>query len=431
MAQRNSNDAARFDGYLDLLAKAIGHADRREPLRAYLAGLLLPGDRKSVEPMAARVDPRHVSSRHQSMHHLVASAPWSDQEVLARARDYALMAMERHAPVSAWIVDDTGIPKKGRASVGVTRQYCGILGKADNCQVAVTVSLANRTMSVPAAYRLYLPEDWAADDERRRRCGVPADIRFQPKWTIALDQIRAMVAEDLPRAPVIADAGYGDTTAFRDGITDLGLNYALAIKGQTTVWSDGKAPLAPKTWTGVGRPATLLRRSEECKPTSALGVARELSASHWKTVTWREGTRSSMSSRFARVRVRPAHRDYWQSEPRAEEWLLMEWPKDATEPRKYWLSTLPEHSSLEDLVQLVGLRWRIERDYEELKSEIGLDHFEGRGWRGFHHHGVLCIAAYCFLVAERARLSPPQVVAFLKAARVPRGFKPRGSPTTT
>ena len=431
MADRTSNEEARFRDFLDLLGGAMGHADRREPLRAYVSGLLLPGDRKSVEPMAARVDPRHVSARHQSMHHFVASAPWDDDAVLAKARDYALASLERHAPVTAWVIDDTAIPKKGHVSVGVARQYCGILGKQDNCQVAVTLSLANRTMSVPAAYRLYLPEEWANDAERRRKAGIPDGVPFQKKWEIALSQIRRLVAEDLPRAPVIADAGYGNITAFREGVTKFGLSYAVAVQESTTAWLQGTGPLAAPEWSGVGRPPTLLRRGPGHQPSSVLEVARSLPARSWKTVTWREGTRGPMSSRFASLRVRPGHRDYWRTEPWPEEWLIIEWPKGTEKPRKYWLSTMPESCSLEDIVQTVALRWRIERDYQELKSEIGLDHYEGRGWRGFHHHGVLCISAYCFLAAERARLSPPQAVAFLKAPRVPKGFKARGSPVTT
>ncbi len=428
MGHSHRLEGERFASFVDGLAQALGHADRREPLRAYLTGLLLPGDRKSVEPMAARIEPRRVAARHQSMHHFVASAPWDAGALLERARDHALEAFERHGPVQVWIVDDTGIPKKGTKSVGVARQYCGILGKQDNCQVAVSVSLANPTMSIPAAYRLYLPEEWAEDRARREEVGVPDQIVFQPKWRIALEEMRRMVADELPRAPVVADAGYGDATAFREGIAELGLSYAVAVKGATSVWSPGNHALPPKRWSGKGRPATLLRRDDAHRPVSVEALAKSLPKSAWKSVRWRQGTKGAMRSRFARLRVTSAHRDYLRADMRAQEWLLIEWKNGEEKPNKFWLSNTPASASFDDLVNLVTLRWRIERDYQELKSEIGLDHYEGRSWRGFHHHGVLCIAAYCFLAAERARLSPPQPVAFLTPAKLPKGFRPRGSP---
>ncbi len=424
---RRRDREVRFEEYVGRLGDAIGHADRREPLRAYLTGLLLAGERKSVEPMAAKIDPRHVRARHQSMHHFVASAPWQEKSLLAVARDHALGQLERHGPVSAWVVDDTGIPKKGKHSVGVTRQYCGALGKQDNCQVAVTVSLVNSTMSVACAWRLYLPEAWCRDGARRQAAGVPAEVEFRPKWQIALDQIDDLLADELPRAPVVADAGYGTVTEFREGLATRGLSYAVGVTKQTTVWPEGKAPLSPKAWRGVGRPPTLLRRSPEHQPCTVLELARQLPTTAFRTLAWRECTRGTMRSRFALCRVRPAHRDDWRSTPRAEEWLLIEWPKTEPEPTKYCLSSVPETATATQLIHLTKLRWRIERDYEEMKNELGLDHYEGRGWRGFHHHGVLCMAAYAFLAAERARLSPPEPLAFLRPARLPKGFRPRGA----
>jgi SRSO17 transposase len=421
-------DRIRFDRYITRLAEAVGHADRRWPLEAYLTGLLLAGERKSVEPMAAKIDPRHVSRAHQSMHHFVAKAPWEDRAVLAVARDYALAQLERHAPVAAWVVDDTGLPKKGRHSVGVARQYCGVLGKPENCQVAVSVSLANQTLSVPAAWRLYLPAEWAKDPKRRALAGIPREVGFREKWRLALEAIDALLAEDLPPAPVVADAGYGDTTEFREGLTARGFSYVLGIKGETSVWPPGTAPLPPRRRRGRGRPPTCLRRDAHHQPVSARTLAAVLPPQAWKTVRWREGTKGTMGSRFAAARVRAAHRDERRSEPRPLEWLLIEWPAGTPDPTKYWLSTVPEDVHLVDLISLAKIRWRIERDFEELKNELGLDHYEGRGWRGFHHHGGLCIAAYCFLAAERGRLSPPQPLAFLKPAPLPRRFVPRGSP---
>jgi SRSO17 transposase len=325
-------------------------------------------------------------------------------------------------------VDDTAFPKKGQHSVGVARQYCGVLGKQENCQVAVSVSVANDAVSLPVAYQLYLPESWARDRRRRRAVGVPDAVPFQPKWQIALGQIRNLQGEALPAAPVVADAGYGDTTEFRDALTTAAIPYAVGVKGDTTVWRPGAAPWPPKRGGGRGRPPTRVRRTATHRPVKIKTLASELPPVAWRRVTWREGTRGAMRSRFARVRVRPAHRDENRSAPRPEEWLLIEWPAGEPEPTKYWLSTLPETTPIPDLVHLAKLRWRIERDYQELKDELGLDHFEGRGWRGFHHHGALCIAAYAFLAAERARLSPPVPLAFLRPAPIPKGFKPRGSP---
>jgi SRSO17 transposase len=235
-------------------------------------------------------------------------------------------------------------------------------------------------------------------------------------------------AEGVPRAPVLADAGYGDTTAFREALTTAGLAYVVGVKKETTAWPPGEAPRPPKRWKGRGRPPTHVRRTARHPPQSLKQLAVALPTTAWRTVMWREGTRGAMRSRFARLRVRPAHRDAERTEPRPEEWLLIEWPRGDAEPTKYWLSTLPEPTPLADLVRLAKLRWRIERDYQELKDELGLDHFEGRGWRGFHHHGALCIAAYAYLAAERARFSPPEPLAFLRPARLPKGFTPRGTP---
>jgi len=431
MVKRGDGPDERFDEYVERLGAVVGHADRREPLRGYLVGLCLPGERKSIEPMAARVDPRHVRARHQSLHHFVANAPWDEEAVLRVARDYVLEQMERHGAVAGWIVDDTGIPKKGKHSVGVVRQYCGVLGKQDNCQVAVTVTMANEAVSVPAAYRLYLPEVWAQDRRRRKEAAIPDEVKFKTKWEIALDQIARLRREELPPAPVVADAGFGVVTAFRDALTEQRIPYVVGITSQTTVWRPGTEPLRPLAYRGVGRPPKLMRRSKSRRPVSISALAETLPVSAWQTITWRQGTRGAMRSRFACLRARPAHRDELRDHARDVEWLIIEWPRGEKAPTKSWLSTLPPDTPREQLIRLAKLRWRIERDYEELKQEVGLDHFEGRSWRGFHHHGVLCIAAYAFLAAERARLSPPEPLSFLRAAPLPRGFKPRGSPDST
>jgi SRSO17 transposase len=422
----------RFAAYLDRLAQAAEHADRVEPLKSYCKGLLLPGERKSVEPMAARLAPHDVRQTHQSLHHLVAHAAWSDEALFEQVRQSILPQMEKNGAVTAWIVDDTGFVKKGSHSVGVARQYCGQVGKQENCQVAVSLSLTTEEASLPIAWRLYLPEDWAKDKERREETGVPKEISFQTKPQIALEQIRKAVREGVPRAPVLADAAYGDNYDFRESITELGLRYVVGVRERTTIWEPGESPLPPKQQKGRGRPGTRLRRDRQHQPVSVKQLAESLAPQEWKTVSWREGTKKRLRSRFVALRVRPAHRDERRKEPHAEEWLLIEWPAGESEPTKYWLSTFPPDTARRELVKIAKHRWIIERDYQELKQELGLGHYEGRGWRGFHHHATLCIAAYGFLVAERSRFSPTVRAdrLELRSAKLPSEFKPRGSPRT-
>jgi len=420
----------RFEAYINELATVVGHEDRHEPMRAYCQGLVLPGDRKSVEPMAARVDPMHVQSRHQSMHHFVADSPWEDAEVMRVARNWALEAMEEQGPIEAWIVDDTGFPKKGVHSVGVAHQYCGALGKTANSQCAVSVSLSNRVASIPGALRLYLPEVWAKDMARREKVGVPASIAFQTKWQIALDLIDQLNKDGVRKAAVLADAGYGDATAFREGLSKRGFLYTVGVGPQVTVWATGEGPLSPPAPSKMrGRPATRLRRDAEHRPRNVKEVAMALPKKAWQDVAWTEGTRGKLTSRFAALRVRVASRDFKRTEVRDAEWLLVEWPEADAEPAKYWLSSEPAGTPLLELVAKAKLRWRVERDYQELKDEIGLDHYEGRGWRGFHHHASLCIATYAFIVAERARLSPPSPRSLFGIKEPAVSICPRGRPT--
>lgn len=420
----------RFAAYLDSLARAAGHADRAVPLRSYCTGLLLPGERKSIEPLAARLAPHDVRRVHQSLHHFVANAPWSDEALLERVRQSVLPMMKHNGPVMAWIVDDTGFPKKGTHSVGVVRQYCGQVGKQENCRIAVSLSLATEQASLPIAWRLYLPETWAQDRKRRKETGIPREVTFATKTAIALQQIRKAVEEEVLPAPVLADAAYGNDSQFREGLTELGLEYVVGVQKSTTVWRPGEAPRSAKRWKGRGRPPTLLRRDKNHQPLSVKQLAESLAASAWENVSWRQGTKQRLRSRFAALRVRVAHRDYWRSELPAEEWLLIEWPPEESEPTKYWLATLSAEAKLAALVKLAKHRWIIERDYEELKQELGLGHYEGRGWRGFHHHGTLCIAAYGFLVAERSRFSPSARAGQLdlRTPEIPPEFHPRGTP---
>jgi SRSO17 transposase len=420
---------SRFERYVEALGGALGHADRIAPARRYCAGLLLPGDRKSIEPMAARVEPGRVQATHQSLHHLIAKADWSDAAVLGVVRSRVLPQIEQHGPIQAWIIDDTGFPKKGQHSVGVARQYCGQLGKQENCQVAVSLSVANDRASLPVAWRLYLPQAWAEDADRCAKAGVPDDLRFATKPQIALEQIRTAQADGIPPGVVLADAGYGVDTAFRDGITALGLAYVVGIQSSASLWPPGQAPLPAKPWSGRGRPPTRVSRSAEHKPVAAKDLAAGLPKEAWRRVTWRQGTNAPLASRFAAIRVRPAHRDYQAATARPEEWCLIEWPPGEAEPTKFWLSTLPAATSRTALVRHAMQRWRVERDYQELKQEIGLGHYEGRGWRGFHHHASLCIAAYGFLVAERTAFPPSAEpgTPLLQAPAVPETYRPRGA----
>ena len=386
----------------------------------------MPGERKSVEPMAAIVAPARVSAKHQSLLHLVGQAPWSDEAVLQKIRELVLPGIERQGRIEAWIVDDTGFTKKGTHSVGVARQYCGRLGKQDNCQVAVTLSIANHSASLPIAYRLYLPETWANDAARRKKTHVPKDIRFKTKPQIALDQIRAAHAEGVAPGIVLADAGYGANSDFRAGVSALNLPYVVGIQSTPSVWPPGQAPLPPKPWSGRGRRPCNVQRDDEHKPVSVKDLALSLGKKAWGSVTWREGSNAPLASRFATVRVHLAARDYKRTTPHPVEWLLVEWPKGEAAPTKYWLSTLPEDTPLATLVDYAKLRWRIERDYEELKGELGLSHYEGRGWRGFHHHATLCIAAYGFLISERDAI-PPSASRRRTMPRLPDGYRPRGA----
>ena len=412
---------SRFTTYVDGLASVIGHADRERPLRDYCVGLVMPGERKSVEPMAAVTAPERVAAQHQSLLHFVGQSEWSDEQVLSKVRELVLPAMERHGPIQAWIIDDTGFPKQGKHSVGVASQYCGQLGREGNCQVAVLLSIANHHASLPVAYRLYLPREWAKDRARRREAGVPARIRFKTKQEIALEQIRWACEAGLPRGVVLMDADYGRDAKLRRSVTQQGLSYVAGIQSTPLVWKPGTGPKP-----GRARPKWGRRNNPDL--VSVKEIARDLAEDAWQTVEWREGTADVLSSRFARLRVRVADK-HISIDELTEEWLLIEWPEGEDAPTKYWFSTLPEDISLRDLVDIAKLRWRIERDYQELKQEVGLGHYEGRGWRGFHHHATLCIAAYGFLISEREMIPPcrPRSTTLFPQPAVPNGYRPRGS----
>jgi SRSO17 transposase len=402
--------AFRFAAFVGEITSVIGHADRERPLNDYCAGLLVAEGRRSVEPIAAVTAPREVAAQHQRLLHFVANSPWSDAAVLAKVRELILPAIEQHGAIEAWIVDDTSFPKCGSKSVGVQHQYCGQLGKQANCQVTVTLSAANHHASLPIAYRLYLPQEWAKDARRCKKARIPSEISFKTKPQIALEQIREAVAAGVPQGTVLTDASYGCNSAFRIGVSALGLKYVAAIIPTMMVRSlSNDGALGPRQ--------------------SVKKLALSLPKNAWRTITWREGTNAKLRSRFARVQVHTA--PIRGAAARGEETLLIEWPKGEPEPTKYWLSTLHKDISFCALVDRAKMRWRVERDYLELKQEIGLGHYEGRGWPGFHHHATLCIAVYGFLISERETIPPsgPHRAWRVKKPAIPDSYRPRGTST--
>jgi len=416
-----------LNNYLDDLCNTLGHKNRHAPFHGYCQGLMLSIERKSVEPLAAHIDPGNVRSRHQSLHHFVADAPWSDAKLLDRVTQKVLDATGE-VDQWYWIVDDTGMPKKGTHSVGVSHQYCGQLGKQANCQVAVSVSLATQAMSLPMAYQLYLPKSWSDDPDRCAQVGVPEDIGFQTKQQIALQQLKQCCDQEVPRGVVAADAAYGHDLHFREGVEALGLEYVLSVQSTTLVWPPGTKPRKPDNYKGVGRKPTRQRIAKGEEPQQIEQLALSLDDKQWRRVTWAQGSNKNLSSHFAFVRVRVAPKNHLSKPLREEQWLIVEWPETAEQPTKYWLSNLPLRSTKLALVKSAKVRWRIERDYQEMKQQLGLNQYEGRSWRGFHHHASLCIAAYGFLVIQRLSYpSRKKTHNRGKKPGLPKGYTPRGA----
>ena len=372
----------------------------------YVTGLLLDGDRKSTAPMAARLvdDPARAGAMRETLQQCVSDSPWSENLLL---EGLTKKFMNSLPGVAALVIDDTGFPKKGTHSVGVARQYSGTLGRVENCQVAVSLHVAGESTSGCIGMRLYLPDEWASDRDRCRAAGVPDSVVTRPKWKIALDLIDQAQSWDVPKLPVLADGAYGDCTDFREALDQRELPYVLRVAKTTRFWLPGTGPVpAEQRADGQGRPRTRWTDGDH-SPQTVLEIAQGVGRSAYRLVTWREGSRGKQRSRIAAVRVRCAHRHRHGRPPGKEEWLICEWPSDAKQPTRFWLSTLPKNTPLKSLVWFAMLRWRIERDYQEMKQEIGLDHFEGRGWRGFHHHATLCAVAHGFLALQRA-LFPPE-----------------------
>lgn len=376
----------RMDEYVDGIGDILANKRRRASFATYFMGILGDGERKSVEPIAARARPEDTRAMTERLLHFIADAKWDDARVRQYATRQALRPMTAREPIDSWVLDDTGMLKQGRESPGVQRQYTGSAGKTTNCQLAVSLTLCTRTSELAADMDLYMPAEWIADDGRRRKARIPAELVFRPKWKIALELIERAVAADYPKGLVLADSAYGDVGAFRSRIRALGLDYALDVKVHTRVRVVGSDGSVSDTMT-------------------VHEAAEVLGARAFRKVTWREGTRRKLSSCFAAIRVRPVT----ENEPDGgeEQWLVIERPSRDEPPEHYVLTTLPSTFRRKQLVRRIKQRWRIERTYEDMKGELGLDHFEGRSYPGWQHHVSCVLACAAFVVAERTRRFPP------------------------
>lgn len=393
-----------LSAYIESFTTGMGRPERRRAMGWYVTGLLLDGDRKSIEPMAARLvdHESEIQAMRQRLQQCVVVSEWSDDELRARL---GRKIDDEMPEVEAFVIDDTGFPKKGKYSVGVQRQYSGTLGRQENCQVATSLHLASEAGSACIALRLYLPESWAGDKARRRAAGVPKDIVFLRKWEIALRQLDDALQWGVRKHVVVADAGYGDCLEFREGLTQRGLSYVVGINGTHLIWPPGSSPRPPKRKPGQGGCAPTKYVDGKTQPVAISALLEGIPRSAYKTVAWREGSRGRQTSKFLALRVRTAAHHHYGKPPSEEQWLLCNWLDGQDAPRM-WLSNLPASTPVKSLVRFAKLRWRVERDYQEMKQELGLDHFEGRTWRGFHHHATLCAIAHAFLALRRA-LSPP------------------------
>lgn len=391
-----------LDKFIEWLTDGMGRPERREALGLYLTGLLLDGERKSIEPLAARLvdEVSEIEGMRQRLQQCVTVSKWAERAVFRRL---AVKVDAELPEIEVLVVDDTGFAKKGEHSVGVTRQYSGTLGRIDNCQVATSLHLAGERGSACVGLRLYLPEEWTNDRRRCQKAHVPSDVQFQTKWQIALDLLDDVLDAGIRSHIVLADSGYGDSREFRHALRERGLHYAVGVHHPTMIWRPGTRFAVPAKTSHKG-PTRRNLQAIDGTPLSIGELAKELT---YRTVTWREGTRGKQSSRFAAVRVNTAHKHTQGGAPGPDEWLLYEWPSSESGPTKHYLISLPDSTSLRELVRIAKLRWRVERDYQDLKNEVGLDHFEGRSWPGFHHHAALCAAAHAFLALRRA-LFPPE-----------------------
>jgi SRSO17 transposase len=383
----------RLERFLVEMLDPLGRRSRRHWGGIYVRGLLLDGERKSVGAMV----PRLLDGNEQNLQQFVSQSPWLWEPLWRRLA----LKLSRALMPTAWVIDDTGFPKQGTHSVAVHRQYSATLGKTGNCQVAVSLHAAGANGSSALAWRLYLPAVWARDQERRRKAGVPAEATFRKKWELALDLVDLAVSWGLPPQVVLADAGYGDISEFRRELERRSLAYAVGITSQVRVWVEPPSLIRHKRCL-TGRPPLRQYDYGEQKPMTVRAVAEE-QPQKFDTVTWRQGSRGPMQGRFLARRVQAAHGYVEGEAPGKEVWLLIEWPDGEPQPTKYFLCDLPWSLSLKRLVDLAHGRWRIEQDYQQLKEVLGLDHFEGRSWRGWHHHVTMVMLGHAFLRLEQAR----------------------------
>ena len=384
----------RLVGFVGEVAAGLSLARQRENALLYVRGLIEQGGRKSLQPTLFRLE--ETPARYESMQQFLADSPWQP-ELLVRA------CVERVAPelgVVAWVVDDTGIAKDGRHSPGVKRQYSGTLGKIGNCQVAVSVHAVGERGTLPLGWALYLPEEWCVDAERRGKAKVPASVVFRTKPQLAAALAERASAWELPAAPILADCAYGDDTAFRTRLHALEREYVLAVSAQISVYGPETTFAVPERQGRTGRPRSGARPDR--KPERVPALAERLPATAWQTLPCRTTPAGEdVEGRFAFVRVVATHPVRNDHQPPREEWLIVEWPADAEAPSDYWLANLPADTDPERLARLARLRWTIELDYRQLKGELGLDHYEGRSYPGFHHHCALVTCAHAFLTLER------------------------------
>lgn len=389
-----SEPRERLLDFVEEMVRPLPHVRQRENALLYVRGLVEQGGRKSLQPTLFRLG--ESPARYESVQQFLADSPW-DPTLLVRA------CAERVAPeigVLAWIVDDTGIPKDGEHSPGVKRQWSGTLGKIDNCQVTVSVHTVGQRGTLPLGWRLYLPEEWCVDELRRVRAKIPAAVDFETKPVLARGLIEQAADWQIPLAPILADQAYGDDTDFRTRLHGLELEYVLSIGVQTSVYPPGTSFAVPERTGTTGRPRAVARADRE--PESVRSLAKRLPARAWKTLPCRTTPAGEdVKSRFAFVRVVAAHPVRRDHRPPREEWLIIEWPPDEEAATDYWLSNLPANTPRERLARLARLRWTIELDYRQLKGELGLDHYEGRSYLGFHHHCALVTCAHAFLTLER------------------------------
>lgn len=384
----------RLRRYLDRIGGVLNTLPQRRAFATYAIGLMSEGERKSAEPMAARAcpDPAGVHAEHLRLTYFTRCADWSDHDVRREAARYALAAMTAREPVSAWIIDDTGFLKQGTHSVGVQRQYSGSAGKIANCQIGVSLTLATSSAHVPVDFALYLPESWTNSPERMAEAHVPKDVTFKTKPELALDLIERADADGLPHGLVLADSAYGDNAEFRRRLRCLGLEYAVGVHSTTTIWRLDRLGRRMGSPVAVGDLATAIGRG---------GFRRS---------TWRAGSKAPLSSKFHAERVVLAQDDGIDPSEREAVWLLIEWPANEEQPTDYTVSTLPTKMPLRQLVRRVKERWRTERVYEDAKGELGLDHFEGRSFRGWHHHVSVVQVCFAFIVAERESAFSPSAI---------------------